>query len=97
MALELASESNPGLPPSSLMTWLSTNLSFDGIVLEEFDQTYTNRYYEGVPDDASNINRESIVEISILLAETLYRLTTNTDDDLPVKQNNNDILHDHLV
>ncbi|KAK1263751.1 Nicastrin [Acorus gramineus] len=42
---------NPGVPPSSLMTFMRKNSSTSGIVLEEFDSAFTNNFYHSNLDD----------------------------------------------
>ncbi|KAK1313082.1 Nicastrin [Acorus calamus] len=67
---------NPGVPPSSLMTFLRKNSSTSGIVLEEFDSAFTNNFYHSNLDDISNINSSTIVAAASLVARSLYILAT---------------------
>ncbi|XP_052884161.1 nicastrin isoform X3 [Gossypium arboreum] len=47
-----ASSSNPGIPPSSLMAFLRKNSSTSGIVLEDFDTVFANKFYHSHLDDS---------------------------------------------
>lgn len=67
-----ASTSNPGVPPSSLMTFLRKNHQTTGLVLEDFDSAFTNKFYHSHLDDLSNVNSSAIVAASALVARTLY-------------------------
>ncbi|XP_042017949.1 nicastrin isoform X2 [Salvia splendens] len=67
-----ASTSNPGVPPSSLMTFLTKKPEISGIVLEDFDSTFSNKFYHSHLDGLSNINSSSIVAAASLVARTLY-------------------------
>ncbi|KAL4196126.1 hypothetical protein AMTRI_Chr04g181800 [Amborella trichopoda] len=71
-----ASSSNPGIPPSSLMSFMKKNSSISGVVVEEFDTAFSNKFYHSHPDDASNINSSSIVAAASLVARALYILAT---------------------
>ncbi|KAL8160165.1 hypothetical protein V2J09_001702 [Rumex salicifolius] len=66
-----ASASNPGIPPSSLMSFLNKNSQISGVVLEDFDTAYANNYYH------TNINSTSIVAAASLLARSLYLLAND--------------------
>ncbi|KAK1286999.1 Nicastrin [Acorus calamus] len=67
---------NPGVPPSSLMSFVRKNSSTSGIVLEEFDSAFTNNFYHSNLDDISNINSSTIVAAASLVARSLYILAT---------------------
>ncbi|KAM0949128.1 putative nicastrin [Dioscorea sansibarensis] len=72
---------NPGLPPSSMMTFLRKNQSISGVVLEEFDGSFSNKFYHSHLDNPSNINSSSIGAAAILAARAIYILATG---DLPL-------------
>ncbi|CAN1122995.1 At3g52640/At3g52650 [Linum perenne] len=74
VSVSLASTSNPGIPPSSLMSFLKKNSSTSGFVLEDFDAAFSNSFYHSHLDDNSNINSSSIVAAASLVARTLYIL-----------------------
>ncbi|KAK9074877.1 hypothetical protein SSX86_003196 [Deinandra increscens subsp. villosa] len=74
-----ASESNPGIPPSSFMSFLKQNPHTPGVVLEDFDTSFTNKLYHSHLDDLSNINSSAIVAAASLVARTLYILASNKD------------------
>ncbi|KAI5648110.1 hypothetical protein M9H77_34115 [Catharanthus roseus] len=77
--ISLASKSNPGIPPSSLMTFLKKNPQTSGIVLEDFDSAFTNNFYHSHLDNLSNINSSAIVATASLIARTLYILASDKD------------------
>ncbi|KAJ6800744.1 nicastrin [Iris pallida] len=74
--VKTADASNPGVPPSSLMSFIRKNSSISGVVLEDFDTSFTNRLYHSHLDDRSNINSSSIAAASALVARALYVLAT---------------------
>ncbi|XP_015582561.1 nicastrin isoform X2 [Ricinus communis] len=73
-----ASTSNPGIPPSSLMAFLRKNSSITGIVLEDFDSAFSNKFYQSHLDDISNIHSSAIVAAASLIARTLYILASGS-------------------
>ncbi|KAI3813796.1 hypothetical protein L1987_18531 [Smallanthus sonchifolius] len=75
-----ASESNPGIPPSSFMSFLRQNSHTPGVVLEDFDTSFTNKFYHSHLDDLSNINSSAIVAAASLVARTLYFLANDNKD-----------------
>ncbi|KAK1439308.1 hypothetical protein QVD17_05124 [Tagetes erecta] len=75
-----ASESNPGIPPSSFMSFLRQNPHTPGVVLEDFDTSFSNKFYHSHLDDLSNINSSAIVAAASLVARTLYVLASNNKD-----------------
>ncbi|KAG5247266.1 nicastrin-related family protein [Salix suchowensis] len=75
-----ASTSNPGIPPSSLMAFLKKNPSTSGMVLEDFDTSFSDKFYHSHLDDMSNINSTAIVAAASLVARTLYILASDDKD-----------------
>ncbi|WJX36963.1 hypothetical protein P8452_24789 [Trifolium repens] len=75
-----ASASNPGIPPSSLMTFLNKNSGISGVVLEDFDSSFVNKFYHSHLDDLSNVNSSAVVAAASLVARTLYILASETND-----------------
>lgn len=71
-----ADASNPGVPPSSLMSFIRKNSSISGVVLEEFDTSFTNKLYHSHLDNPSNINPSSIAAAAALVARALYVLAS---------------------
>lgn len=71
--------SNPGIPPSSLMAFLRKNSSTSGVVLEEFDSSFTNIFYHSHLDTLSNVNSSSIAAAAALVARALYILANDGD------------------
>ncbi|MCO5593528.1 hypothetical protein L7F22_047542 [Adiantum nelumboides] len=83
-----ASETNPGVPPSSLMAFLHDNENTSGVVLTEFDSVFMNTNYHSSLDVKGQVNVSSIASAASLVARTLYLLVTGqsnitaTDSDL---------------
>ncbi|XP_022843240.1 nicastrin-like [Olea europaea var. sylvestris] len=75
--ISMASKSNPGVPPSSLMTFLRKKSHISGVVLEDFDTSFTNKFYHSHLDDLSNVNSSAIVAAASLVARTLYLLASD--------------------
>uniref|UniRef100_A0A2N9EUC2 Nicastrin n=1 Tax=Fagus sylvatica TaxID=28930 RepID=A0A2N9EUC2_FAGSY len=72
-----ANASNPGIPPSSLMAFLRKNSLTSGVVLEDFNSVFSNKFYHSHLDDMSNINSSAIVAAASLVARTLYILASD--------------------
>lgn len=53
-AVSAASGSNPGVPPSSLFTFLAVSPTIQGMVLTEFDTAFINPYYHSELDDTAS-------------------------------------------
>lgn len=58
-AVSPASSSNPGVPPSSLMSFLRVKPSVQGAVLAEFDRAYSNPYQGSRFDDAARAGADA--------------------------------------
>eukprot|EP00210_Caulerpa_lentillifera_P002616 g2503.t1 len=86
LSLQSASESNPGIPPSSLEVLLSFNSNLEGILIEEFDQNYSNPYYNSIKDDEDNLSLEPMIKISILVAQTLHKLAMEDNQLIQVNE-----------
>ncbi|XP_062222083.1 nicastrin [Phragmites australis] len=71
-----AASSNPGVPPSSLMSFIRKNTSTSGVVLEDFDSHFSNRFYHSYLDSPANINSSSIAAAAALVARSLYILAS---------------------
>ncbi|PAN08097.1 hypothetical protein PAHAL_1G387100 [Panicum hallii] len=71
-----AASSNPGVPPSSLMSFVRKNMSTSGVVLEDFDSHFSNRFYHSYLDNPANINSSSIAAAAALVARSLYILAS---------------------
>ncbi|CAM0944289.1 unnamed protein product [Alopecurus aequalis] len=74
--VKVAATSNPGVPPSSLMSFMRKNTSTSGVVLEDFDSQFSNRFYHSNLDNPANINSSSIAAAAALVARSLYILAT---------------------
>lgn len=81
--VSMARNSNPGIPPSSLMTFLRKNAQISGVVLEDFDSAFTNKFYHSHLDGLSNINATAVVAASSLVARTLYILANIMNTKAP--------------
>ncbi|XP_050270062.1 nicastrin [Quercus robur] len=75
----VANASNPGIPPSSLMTFLQKNSHTSGVVLEDFNSVFSNKFYHSHLDDTSNINSSAVVAAASLVARTLYILASDNN------------------
>ncbi|TVU28440.1 hypothetical protein EJB05_19957 [Eragrostis curvula] len=71
-----AASSNPGVPPSSLMSFVRKNSSTSGVVLEDFDSQFSNKFYHSYLDSPANINSSSIAAAAALVARSLYILAS---------------------
>ncbi|XP_024025905.1 nicastrin [Morus notabilis] len=78
VTISSANASNPGIPPSSLMTFVKKNSLTSGVVLEDFDTVFSNKFYDSHLDDISNINSSSIAAAASLLVRSLYVLASDT-------------------
>lgn len=78
--VDLASKTNPGVPPSSLMPFLHENESTSGVVLTEFDSVFLNKFYHSGLDDAGQVNTTSIIAAASLVARTLFLLVTGNSN-----------------
>lgn len=72
MELQLANPTNPGLPPSSVASFLKANGSLSVALLAEFDSSYTNEAFAAPHDDLAGINYEGIAAVAQLLAQNLF-------------------------
>ncbi|KAL2897351.1 Nicastrin [Bienertia sinuspersici] len=82
--ISAANTLNPGVPPSSLMSFLNKNPQISGAVLEDFDAMFANEYYHSHLDVISNINTTSIVAAASLIARSLYILATDMISDISI-------------
>lgn len=65
-----ASGHNPGIPPSSLMSFLRVKPGIAGVVLEEFNTHFINPFYQSRLD--VNISIEAVTSAAIVLARALH-------------------------
>ncbi|CAD7701186.1 unnamed protein product [Ostreobium quekettii] len=75
----------PGLPPSSLKSFLLEVPAIDGVFVAEFNTKYTNRFFESHLDNDSNIDPAAIAAASVLMARTLYRLAYGGSPPRPLE------------
>eukprot|EP00882_Tetradesmus_deserticola_P034108 GHRQ01039023.1.p1 GENE.GHRQ01039023.1~~GHRQ01039023.1.p1 ORF type:complete len:247 (+),score=90.49 GHRQ01039023.1:183-923(+) len=69
-----ASTSNPGIPPSSLMSFLRVKPSIQGVVLAEFDDGFINPYFGSRFDNGSTLNADGVAAVAAVLAAAVHRL-----------------------
>lgn len=72
--LTAASAGNPGVPPSSLFSFLRAKPSIAGVVITEFDSQMINPYFHSAYDNASWVAVEPIMVGAALLARALHAL-----------------------
>jgi len=79
-----ASTQTPGIPPSSLKTFINKKpeLSQAGVVLTDHFSSYENKYYDSIFDGPSNVDPMKVCQAATVLARTLYLLGNeiNTTD-----------------
>ena len=63
------------IPPGSLHSFLLNNKNQSGIILNEFDDKFKNKYFQSKFDNEENINLNQICKISSLLATSLFELS----------------------
>ncbi|CAM8998975.1 unnamed protein product [Rhodiola kirilowii] len=100
ITISAASNTNPGIPPSSMMAFLKKDPLTSGVVLEDFDTAFSNKFYHSHLDDISNVNSTSIVAAASLVARTMYILAngnTSQSDSVLNKINVNASLVEDLM
>jgi hypothetical protein len=80
-----ASASNPGIPPSSLMSFLRVKPSIQGVVLTEFDSAFRNPFYASRFDNGSSADA-GIAATAAVLAAALHRLAGGDPQQLQVRR-----------
>lgn len=93
VAVTEASASNPGIPPSSLMSFLRVKPSIQGVVLAEFDKAFTNPFYASRFDNGSRADPGSIAATAAVLAAALHRLAGGDPQQLQVRAVHNNSNH----
>lgn len=76
-----ASGRNPGIPPSSLMSFLRVKPSIAGVVLGDFNTHFTNPFYQHRLD--ANISINAVTAAAIVSARALHDVAYGS---LPVPQ-----------
>lgn len=64
-------------PVQNVFVW--HGLSCVGVVIEEFDTAFTNKYYNSVDDNSSNVNLPSLVVAASLVARSLVLLASDNN------------------
>jgi hypothetical protein len=75
----------PGIPPSSLMSFLRVQPSIQGVVLAEFDTAFSNPYYASRFDNGSRVDLDSVAAAAAVLAGALHRLAGGDPSALRVR------------
>jgi nicastrin len=78
-----ASSHNPGIPPSSLMSFLRVKPSISGVVLEEFNTHFINPFFQSRLD--ANISAEAVTSAAIVAARALHETAYGTSEVPPLK------------
>ena len=80
--VQLASTKTPGIPPSSLMPFIQNNNNYPGIVIADFNEQYSSKYYHSRFDNQENINVDSICNVANLLSKSLYSYASGNNAKL---------------
>lgn len=70
----IASSRNPGVPPSSLFTWLRVRPSIRGVMVADFDEVFENPFFESRFDNVTNVDIDRITAAAIATANALSAL-----------------------
>lgn len=89
-----ASDVTPGIPPSSFMSFLHQNSSIPGVVLEEFDSSFINPYFQSLYDTVDEIDPRSIASVAEIVAKTLFLLSGGTDSKASEISVNSTLIHE---
>jgi nicastrin len=74
-SVQPASARTPDVPPgSSLKSFLRQNPQTPGLVLADFDEAFSNPYYQSSFDDVGNIDADVIADAATLVARALLNL-----------------------
>ena len=84
MDLHTANSANPGLPPSSLASFLQAKASLIGGLIAEFDSQYTNPFFANPNDTLEGVDYGGIAAVAMLLAQTLHSLASSSGGTLLV-------------
>lgn len=84
-SIKPVSQSNQGLPPSSIQSFLKLNLSVAGLLITDHEKNYKNKYFHSIFDTSENINvtfPENITESEAAnyntdLSRKLQKMMTN--------------------
>lgn len=74
-----AVDTNPGIPPASLSSWLRLKPSIKGVVLAEHRAAFTNPFYQSHLDTAEEVQTGSLVAAAVLVAKALHSLAAGPD------------------
>jgi nicastrin len=87
LQLQPAAATNPGIPPSSLMSFLRVKPSVAGVVLTEFDSAFSNPYYASRFDNATagGFNSSGITAVAALVAAAVNRAAGGQAQQLQVR------------
>lgn len=89
----IASDNNPGIPPSSLFAWLKVLPAVKGVVLTDFDSAFRNRFFDSRFDGDANVDLDSIAAAAAGTAAALHSLAAGpTAPPLKVRYSNFDAI-----
>jgi nicastrin len=78
-----ASLRNPGIPPSSLMSFLRVKPRIAGAVLEDFDARFSGGHYQSRLD--ADISTEALTSAALVAARALHEVALGNKDVPPLK------------
>lgn len=93
LPVEEADASNPGVPPSSLMSFLRANASVPGVVVADFDSSFSNPYFQSFLDSADDglfgdaargVNASALGDAAAITARALHTLAGGAEGALAV-------------
>ncbi|KAJ5072665.1 nicastrin [Anaeramoeba ignava] len=77
--LEKSDPATPGLPPSSAETFISLlGTQIPAILISDFNQNYTNKYYSSIFDNVQNLDLDQLQGIATATARIAYAEATQT-------------------
>jgi nicastrin len=92
--ISMANSSVDILPPGSLHSFYLNNPETSGIMINDFNDAYTNKYYHSQFDDVSNIDANTVCKITSLLANSLYQLAKSDNAPMIDLQVDCNLVHD---
>lgn len=78
-----ASSHNPGLPPSSLMSFLRVKPGISGVVLGDFNTHFINPFYQSHLD--ANVSIDAVTSAAVVAARALHETAFGGSEVPPLK------------
>lgn len=75
--MQLADDSNPGIPPGSLSSFLRVKPSVEGAILADHGAAYRNAFYQSHLDTVDNIEPESLGAAAAIIARAVHALASS--------------------